>query len=291
MKEKLEKLWRYFITKEKLTYICHKISEDTGISFNSVMLCYFLESILKKLATSKYKGKFIFKGGFLLSNVVGINTRTTTDIDFLLYNLELSKRNVIQILSEVFEPQKSDVVFYELRSIEPIKKEDEYGGFRVSVLCKMENIKQIIPLDIATGDIITPHSIDYKYVSSFDSDEIRIKAYPLETMLAEKIHTIYDKGFLNSRSKDYYDLYIIYKLKQKEVNWKTLKDACIRTFKYRKTEFNIKKIIDLLEDLRDDDSFSERWKSYSIKNTFVKETTFEEIIDNNIELIKKILNT
>ncbi|HEL1010526.1 TPA: nucleotidyl transferase AbiEii/AbiGii toxin family protein, partial [Streptococcus equi subsp. equi] len=226
------------MNKAKLTALCHKVSKEVGLSFNAVMLYYFLESILKKLAGSKYSERFIFKGGFLLSSVVGIDSRSTVDIDFLLRNMQLSEENIVQMLNETLKPEEFDDIFYELQNIVPIKEEDQYGGFRANILCKMENIRQIVPLDIATGDVITPHPIDYKYVSSFGEEEIIIKAYPIETMLAEKIQTIYARGFLNSRSKDYYDLYIIYKLKDKDVNVEILREACRKTFSYRKTEFD-----------------------------------------------------
>ena len=254
------------------------------------MLYYFLESILKKLAGSKYSEQFIFKGGFLLSSVVGIDSRSTVDIDFLLRNMQLSEENIILMLNETLKPEELDDIFYELQSIVPIKEEDQYGGFRANILCKMENIRQIVPLDIATGDVITPHPIDYKYVSSFEEEEIIIKAYPIETMLAEKIQTIYARGFLNSRSKDYYDLYIIYKLKYKDVNAEILREACRKTFQYRKTEFDIGKIIDLLESLKTNEAFLKRWQAYSRKNLYAKDITFEEVLDNGIKMVKKIKN-
>lgn len=276
------------MNKAKLTALCHKISKEVGLSFNAVMLYYFLESILKKLSESKYNEKFIFKGGFLLSSVVGIDSRSTVDIDFLLKNMQLSKENIEQILKETLNPEESDDIFYEVQSIIPIKEDDQYGGFRASILCKMENIRQVVPLDIATGDIITPHPIDYRYVSSFGEEEIIIKAYPIETMLAEKIQTIYVRGFLNSRSKDYYDLYIVYKLKDKDIDTEILLEACKKTFSYRKTEFDIDKIIDLMKNLKINEAFLKRWQAYSRKNLYARDITFEEVLDNGIKLIKKM---
>lgn len=278
------------MNKAKLTALCHKVSKEVGLSFNAVMLYYFLESILKKLAESRYKEGFIFKGGFLLSSVVGIDSRSTVDIDFLLRNMQLSEKNVEQMLKETLKPEESDDILYEVQSIVPIKEEDQYGGFRASILCKMENIKQVVPLDIATGDIITPHPIEYRYVSSFGEEEIIIKAYTIETMLAEKIQTIYARGFLNSRSKDYYDLYIIYKLKDKDVNAEILAEACRKTFRYRKTEFDIDKIIDLLKNLKTNEAFLKRWQAYSRKNLYAKDITFEEVLDNGIKMVKKMKN-
>lgn len=276
------------MNKAKLTALCHKVSRDAGISFNAVMLYYFLESMLKKLAKSRYNERFIFKGGFLLSSVVGINSRSTVDIDLLLRDMQLSEENIAQMLKESLRPEESDDILYEVQSIVPIKEDDQYGGFRVSILCKMENIKQIVALDIATGDIITPYPIDYRYVSSFGEGEIIIKAYPIETMLAEKIQTIYARGFLNSRSKDYYDLYIINKLKYKDVNAEILMKACRKTFRYRKTEFDIDNIIDLLENLKTNETFLKRWQAYSRKNLYAKDLTFGEVLDNGIEIVEKM---
>lgn len=276
------------MNKAKLTALCHKISDNTKLSFNAVMLYYFLESILKKLAESKYNDKFVFKGGFLLSNVLGINSRSTMDIDFLLRNMQLSKENIIQMLKEILEKKVSDYITYEIQDIEPIREEDQYGGFRASILCKMENIRQIVPLDIATGDVITPQPMNYQYKSSFGDETILINAYTIESVLAEKIQTIYARGFLNSRSKDYYDLYIIYKLKNNEVNTETLREACRNTFKYRNTELAPDKIIALLESLKTNEAFSIRWRAYSKKHIYAKDIDFIEILDNNIKLIEKL---
>lgn len=152
----------------------------------------------------------------------------------------------------------------------------------------MENIRQIVPLDIATGDVITPHPVEYKYISSFGEEDILITAYPIETILAEKIHTIYSRGFLNSRSKDYYDLYIIYKLKEKDINYKLLKEACWRTFKYRDTEFDIDKILNLLEKLKNNDAFLKRWQAYSKKNLYAEGIEFDKVLDDGMKIIKEM---
>lgn len=276
------------MNKAKLTSLCHKISKEVHLSFNSVMLYYFLESILKKLADSDYNENFIFKGGFLLSNVVGIDSRSTVDIDFLIKNTPLSEENILKMLKEALKEKENDEILYEIQGISKIKEDDKYGGFSVNVLCKMENIRQVVPLDIATGDVITPHPINYSYISSFGKDDILIRAYPLETMLAEKIQTIYSRGFLNSRSKDYYDLYIIYKLKEKEIDIDTLKRACKRTFEYRKTELDADKIIAFMEELKTNETSLKRWKAYLKKNIYANDISFEEVLGNGIKIITKI---
>lgn len=198
------------------------------------MLYYFLENILRKLVQGKYGETLVFKGGFLLSNVVGIESRSTMDIDILVRNMQISEENVLAMLTESLKENEGDEIQYEIMGISPIKEQDQYGGYRASILCRFENIRQVIPLDIATGDVITPNPIQYSFSSVFGDAEIPIKAYPIETMLAEKLQTIYARGFLNSRNKDYYDLHILYKLKSKAIDMPTLVRACERTFQYRK---------------------------------------------------------
>jgi len=277
------------MNKARFTALCHKISKETGLTFNSVMLYYFLESILKKLVQGKYGGNLVFKGGFLLSNVVGIESRSTMDIDFLLRNMQVSEEKVSEMLTESLKEKEGDEIQYEIMNISPIKEQDQYGGYRASIFCRFENIRQVIPLDVATGDVITPHPIQYSFASIFGNDEILIKAYPIETMLAEKLQTIYARGFLNSRNKDYYDLHILYKLRSKEIDMPTLARACERTFHYRKTEFDAVKIKELLERLKRDDSFLKRWKAYTKKNNYVQGISFEAVILDAIKLINEMV--
>jgi len=277
------------MNKAGLTALCHTISKDTGLTFNSVMLYYFLENILRKLVQGKYEENLVFKGGFLLSNVVGIEARSTMDIDFLLRDTQISKETVLEMLTESLKGNEGDEIQYEIMNISPIMEQDQYGGYRASILCRFENIRQVIPLDIATGDVITPHPIQYSFSRVFGDDEIPIKAYPIETMLAEKLQTIYARGFLNSRNKDYYDLHILYKLKSKEIDIPTLARACERTFHYRKTEFDPVKILELLERLKRDDSFLKSWEAYSKKNSYVRGISFEAVIIDAMKLINKMM--
>lgn len=271
------------MNKGKLTALCHKVSRETGLSFNTIMLYYFLERILKHLANGKYKNHFVFKGGFLLSNVVGVAERSTIDIDMLLQNMQLSETSIRMVLEETFENTSDDITF-EILNVQEIREADQYGGVRVNVQCKLENIKQVVPLDIATGDIVTPNVINYQYISIFGNESIDVYAYPIETILAEKLETIYARGFLNSRSKDYYDVHILYKLKKHEINFEILGEACIKTFQYRNTEYEANKISDLLNILQVDQAFLKRWTLYRDKNSYI-DVSFEQVIDDIRELI------
>ena len=275
------------MNKVKLTALCHKIAKQTGLTFNSIMTYYFLEVILKKLSKSSYANHYIFKGGFLLSNVIGVESRSTVDIDFLFHKQSLSEENVQQQLDDILTESKDDIQFL-IQSITTIKESDDYGGYRATILCQLENIKQIIHLDIATGDVVTPQPITYDYKAIFDDENFPIIAYTIETILAEKLQTIYSRSFLNSRSKDFYDIYILSKLKKEDIDFVQLKLACERTFSYRDTELVFNNIIELLKIFKNDPTQHQQWKNYSKKYHYTKDISFLEILDEIIRLVSNI---
>ena len=272
------------MNKAKLTALCHKIAKQTGLTFNSIMTYYFLEIILKKLSKSSYANHYIFKGGFLLSNVIGVESRSTVDIDFLFHKQSLSEENVRKQLDNILTDSKEAIQF-SIQSITTIKESDDYGGYRATILCQLENIKQIIHLDIATGDIVTPQPITYDYKSIFDDEKFPIIAYTIETILAEKLQTIYSRSFLNSRSKDFYDIYILSKLKKEDIDFVQLKLACERTFSYRDTELDFNNIIELLKTFKNDPTQKQQWQNYSKKYHYTKDISFLEILNEIIDLV------
>lgn len=278
------------MNKAKLTALCHKISKQTGLTFNSVMTYYFLEIILKKLSQSYYADHYIFKGGFLISNVIGVESRSTVDIDFLFHKQTLSEENVQQQLEEILTESKDDIQF-SIQSISSIKESDNYGGYRATILCQLENIKQIIHLDIATGDIVTPHPVTYAYKAIFNDESFSIIAYTIETILAEKLQTIYSRNFLNSRSKDFYDVYILSKLKKNDIDFRQLNVACQRTFSYRETELDYNEIVQLMESFKTDPIQQQQWQNYSNKYSYTKGISFSEILDEIVNLVSVIASS
>lgn len=274
------------MNKNKLKTLCLKISQKSGLSYNSIQTYYFLERILKQIADSNFSSDFIFKGGFLLSNIIGLEERTTRDIDFSIKNFSLEE----DILKEKFEKilKKSDDISFELIDLKSIKEDDIYGGYRVEIMCKLENIKEKIHIDIATGDPITPKEVNYSYKSIFTGKNFNLKAYNIETILAEKIETIYSRGVFNSRSKDFFDVYIIYLLKKEEINFDNLKNACINTFSYRGNDFDVDKILNTIELIDSNENILNRWKNYIKNQLNYSNISFEEVILNIRELVKKI---
>lgn len=277
------------MNKDRLKYLCHKISKDNNIPFNSVLTYYFLEDILYHLSNSKFKENFVYKGGYLLSNIIGISERTTVDIDLMLRKLSLDKENLISIFEEVLVKESTSSVDYKIYDISDIRNENDYGGYRIRIKCRLDNINQIVPFDISSGDVITYRPMKYEYIPLFHEEDIEIIAYNLETIVAEKLETIYSRGFLNTRMKDYYDLYIIKKLKYDELKVDELKEACKNTFKKRNTNLNYSEIKELIQILENDDTFINRWNSFMKSNSYLGTIKFDEII-NEVKLLLDTLN-
>jgi predicted nucleotidyltransferase component of viral defense system len=177
-----------------------------------------LERLLERISLSKYKDMVILKGGMLIASMVGINSRTTMDMDVTLRGYPLTEKTIYAALSEICAIPLGDEVTLELDHIAPFREDDEYGGFRVAIIARYDSINTPLKIDITTGDIITPDAIRYAFHSNFENKNIEVWAYNVETILAEKVETILRRSVLNTRPRDFYDVYIIMKTQPNTIN-------------------------------------------------------------------------
>ena len=266
------------INKNSLQARIKNLSSQKGVPSNVILQDYFFDAFLKRLAKSPYVENFVFKGGFLLSTTLGIDFRSTMDMDFLLTKLAMNKENIKKIFKEIAEIDVDDNITFDFVDINDIRQEDEYGGFNVSLLGRLENVKVVVSIDIATGDPITPSSVSYNSRCLFDNEILIFAAYNFETIIAEKLQTILNRGVTNSRSKDFYDLYIIYKLRWNDINVSTLKEAFNNTCRYRNTIFSSGHATEIKNQIENDLSMQKRWESFSKKNEFASDISFSDTI-------------
>ena len=224
------------------------ISKNKNVDFNSVMRFYMYDRFVERLSKSKYKDNFILKGGFYLSNLFGLDNRSTMDIDTAIRKTEFNEENLIKMVKEIIDIDLDDNVKFKIEKIEPIRDEDEYGGLRITINFMLENIKDKFHIDLATGDPIYPGPDDYKYESLIENEIYKVWAYNLETVLAEKIETILSKLETSSRMKDYYDIYLIYKFKFDKINKDKFKEAIERTFRKRKFNDNLIRNLNIVKE-------------------------------------------
>lgn len=278
------------MNKDKVMAMIRKRSSESGVSVNTLLLTYFFERFLVRLSGSEYKTDLILKGGFLLSSIMGIETRTTMDMDMSLRNRRMDAESIRGAVENIISVSSDDEVIYEIRSIEEIKIEDKYSGYRVSVMGRLSNIRQPFSIDIATGDPITPEAIEYRYRSAFpDEQDITLISYNLETIVAEKLETMVSRKTDNSRSKDLYDLHLIWTLKKDRLDHDKLIGAISTTFDYRGTEYDAESILEGIEDIRADDGFRRRWETYCRKNAYVDGIAFDDMLNEIRDNVKDLM--
>ncbi len=239
---------------------------------------FFFEHVLMRLEKSKYKDNIILKGGVLLSSIIGSDMRTTKDIDATLKSLPLNENSIRNIFSEILSIDIKDDFIFKIESIKKIRLKDQYGGYRINVYGKFDNLKTHFFIEITTGDVITPRAIKYKYNSIFEDKTINIMAYNFETIVAEKFHSIISKNINTTRAKDFYDIYIIMNKYINNINKDTLTKAIKKTFNSRNTNCNLKYLQDVFNEIKDSISLNELFKKYSEKLTYAKNIEFEDTI-------------
>lgn len=269
--------------------ISKKAHGNSDISQKFYQLFYF-ERILERISKSSYRGKIILKGGLLLTSIIGDDERTTKDMDATLKGIPLTKNEVEKVFNEILNMDIDDEVLFKIISIKDIRLEDEYGGFRLNILSKLDNNKTYITVELTTGDVITPREIKYNYNSIFEDKKIPIMSYTIETILAEKFQTVVNRGLLNTRLKDFYDIYILVNTKMSELSKENLINAIKNTFKRRKTSLDIDQINEIINDLISDNNMNSLWENAVSKNSYAKNIRFEDTIDA-IKQIVEILES
>lgn len=251
---------------------------------------YYFERILDRISVSKYMGQIILKGGLLLSSIIGVDDRTTKDMDATLKGIPLTKEKVVSIFEEILNIDLNDDITFEIISIKDIRLEDEYGGFRLNILAKLGKNKTYLAVELTTGDIITPREMKYYYQCLFEDRKILIMSYSLETVIAEKFHSIVSRGVINTRMKDFYDLYVLLNFKLKDISIDNLILAIINTFRQRGTLFDIKEFKIICEELKNSEVLSQQWKLYQKSNSYAENIKYLDTINaifNIVFLLEK----
>ena len=251
------------------------ISREKNVDFNSVMRFYMYDRFVERLSKSKYKDNFILKGGFYSSKLFGIDNRNTMDIDAAIRKAEFTEENLIKMINEIISIDVGDNVKFKIEKTESIRDEDEYGGLRITINFMLENIKDKFHIDLATGDPIYPRPDNYRYESLIGDEIYKVWSYNLETVLAEKIETILSKLETSSRMKDYYDIYLIYKLKFDKIDKEKFRGAVEKTFKKRKFDADL---IANLNIVKESKVLKDKWISYSRKNSYARDVEFEDTL-------------
>lgn len=268
-------------------YIKNKALENR-VSAQLVMQNYMLERLLQRISLSSFSDKLILKGGFLISAIVGIDQRTTMDMDTTIKNYPVTIETVKEMFNEICKIFVDDEITFNIKSVSHIREKDEYEGVRISLLANYPPMSVPLKVDVTTGDRITPKEIQYSFKTMFDNDTIKVLAYNLETILAEKLETIISRGIENTRPRDFYDIYILYNLQWNNINIDWLKSALLSTIDKRNSQWIVEKWKDIIQSIKNDTNMINQWNSYSKTYEYANDISFNQVCDTVSTILENI---
>lgn len=281
------------MNSDKLKDIISKRSLGDRDNSQKLFQMFYFERILERISISNYKGQIILKGGLLLSSIIGIDERTTRDMDATLKGLPVSEEKIIEIFKEILSIDLNENIRFEIINIKDIRLEDDYSGFKLNILASLDNNKTYLSIDLTVGDAITPREMNYSYKSIFEDKKISIMAYTLETILAEKFETVISRGVLNTRMKDFGDINFLMNGKEK-INEANLVLAIKNTFDRRETKFDIDEFKLILNELKESNEMNKTWNEFQNKVNYISKVDYLDTISaigKIVEILEKELVT
>lgn len=243
-----------------------------------ILRIYLMERLLERVSLSQYRDNFVLKGGLLVSSLVGVDMRSTMDVDTTVKSLPLNKRSAQKILEEIIAVKLEDGVAFRITKVQDIMEGHEYEGIRFMIECTMDKLKQTIKVDISTGDEITPRAVAYKLPLIIEDRSISLWAYNLETLLAEKLETIMIRAEANTRMRDFYDIHVLLEQDVVTIDRDTMKSAFYATCKRRESTERIVTIDDVINKIADDEVMKQQWKNYRKTNYYVGTLEWDDVI-------------
>ena len=259
-------------------------AKKNGIAAQVVLQNYMFERFLERLARSEYRQKFVIKGGMLVTAIVGIDTRATMDLDTTIRNLPLTEHQISDVILSVCGIPVDDDVSFQIVSVEPIRKDDIYGGYRVRLDAVYDSVLTPLSIDISTGDIITPSPVEYEFHGMLDPDlSISLWGYNVETILAEKVETILRRGVLSTRPRDFYDVYILEKTQDYQPE--LFRRALRATAEHRGSNAILMKTGEIVSRLESSEDLKQQWAGYQRQFSYASKIEYKSLIDTLGRLI------
>ena len=273
------------------TAVKAKIKNKAGSNSDKsqiILRIYLMERFLERVSLSQYRDNFVLKGGLLVSSLVGVDMRSTMDVDTTVKSLPLNKVSAQKILEEIIAIKLEDGVAFRIAKVQDIMEGHEYGGIRFMIECMIDKLKQIIKIDISTGDEITPRAIAYSLPLIIEDRTINLWAYNLETLLAEKLETVMVRAEVNTRMRDFYDIHVLLKQDTVNIDRDTMKSAFYATCKRRESTEQIVTIDDVINKIADDEVMKQQWNNYRKTNYYVGALEWDDVI-GSVRILRKMV--
>lgn len=256
----------------------HRMTKECGIPVNTLLQHFIMERFLERLSLSEYVSNFIVKGGCLIASMVGLARRSTVDIDTTVRGLPIREQTIEAIVHNIIETKLNDNVIFTIERIINIHDKGKYEDFRISLMAAYDTLRVPLKIDITTGDVIIPQEISYSYKLLFNDRKILIRAYSIETILAEKIESILARNVANTRARDFYDVHLFYSLRGDEIQYPTLKKSLMGKARERDSVLYVDNWRENSENIKGSADLQTIWNSYSKKYQYAANISFEEVI-------------
>lgn len=274
----------------QLKAIIKNIAKNKNISAALVLQNYMLERFLERVSLSRYHDNYIIKGGFLIASMVGLDSRATMDMDATIKGYPVNEEAIRKMVEDIIAVPVEDAIHFCLKSVREIREGDEYTGYRVALTANYEKMAVPLKLDITTGDKITPREIEYSYKLMMEDRSIRVLAYNLSTILAEKLETVVSRGDQNTRPRDYYDIYILSKLQVENIDIDSLKAALSATTAKRGSSELMMQYAEIMRTVKSSDVMKRQWDNYRKDFDYAAGIEFEETCDAVVAMMDELVS-
>jgi predicted nucleotidyltransferase component of viral defense system len=264
------------------------IAKEKNINSQILLKNYMIHRLLKRIYLSKFNKIFIIKGGVLITGIIGVQSRTTIDLDTTIKSFNINENSLKLIFEKIFSINIDDVKF-NINYIEKTRFEDKYDGYRIAIIASLEQAKIPIKVDITTGDKITPHEIKFPFKLLLEDNIIKINAYNIETLISEKLETVISRSVVNTRMKDFYDIHMLLKTKNIIINYTLLKRALKETSKHRGSYNLLKDGKTIISDIFNDKDMKTHWTRYKNNYSYASDIEWKQI-ENSINNLWDNLN-
>lgn len=236
------------------------------LDYNLLLTRYALERMLYRLSISKQRDQFLLKGALLFDLWFDVPHRPTHDADFLGFG-SAEIPHIEEIFRDICRIEVEDGIAFQPDTVKAaeIRKEANYAGVRVTLLGMLDSARCPVQIDIGFGDAVVPGPDEVHYpVILGEMPEPHLHVYPRYTVVAEKLEALTSLGMLNSRMKDFFDLWIL--AKHSDFDGQILSRAVAATFERRRTAVPNGVPIGLSDEFINDDQKDKQWQAFLRKN-------------------------
>lgn len=272
----------------QLKAVVNKKAEGLGVHPQRVMQNYLLERLLERMSVSEYGDCIIVKGGMLIGSLLGLDKRTSMDLDTTVRGFELTHEKALEVFGGICDINIDDDIIFEVTGCEDIRDTDDYPGLRIHLLAHYDPMATPLKIDATTGDRITPSAITYDYPLLFDDRSIRIMSYPIETVIAEKLETVLSRGVANTRPRDFYDIHMLWTIRREQIDLPTLQKALAATAEKRDSLAAIQDFEGVMESIRTDEAMEARWNTYAKSNAYSSDLTFDDVYTTTFDILRML---